>query len=186
MTIRTPGGETRVARLAAALVLVFAAALSAGAGALEDWQAGYDAENAGEFDLAIHHYTRAIQSGDLTQSGLARVFRSRGNSHYADGAEAEALKDYDTAISLDPGYVMAYVSRGVVYHRQGQYERAIADYDEAIRIDPSYALAYADRGGAFEQLERFEEAVSDFKTAYELGFKADWLVQVLDSYGEKP
>ena len=108
------------------------------AGAAEDWQTAYDAELAGEWDLAIHNYTRAIRSGELTQTGLARVFRSRGNVHLAGGNIAEAMKDYDTAVRLDPTYNLAYISRGVVFHEQRNYQLAIADYDQAIALDPDY------------------------------------------------
>ena len=140
------------------------------AGAAEDWQTAYDAELAGEWDLAIHNYTRAIRSGELTQTGLARVFRSRGNVHLAGGNIAEAMKDYDTAVRLDPTYNLAYISRGVVFHEQRNYQLAIADYDQAIALDPDYALAYANRGGALEQLEQIDDAILDFQMAYKLGF----------------
>ena len=156
------------------------------AGAAEDWQIAYDAELAGEWDLAIHNYTRAIRSGELTQTGLARVFRSRGNVHLAGGNIAEAMKDYDTAVRLDPTYNLAYISRGVVFHEQRNYQLAIADYDQAIALDPDYALAYANRGGALEQLEQIDDAILDFQMAYKLGFTEAWLVDVLAEYNALP
>ena len=59
----------------ALLVLILISTISppVQADALEDWQAGYDAEQAGNPDLAIHHYTSAIRSGELNQRSLARV-----------------------------------------------------------------------------------------------------------------
>ena len=156
------------------------------AGAAEDWQTAYDAELAGEWDLAIHHYTRAIRSGELTQTGLARIFRSRGNVHRAADNGAEALKDYDTSVRLDPTYDLAYVSRGVVFHEQQNFELAIAEYDQAITLNPDYALSYANRGGAFEQLELIDEAIADFRKAYELGFGEPWLAEVLTAYDALP
>lgn len=156
------------------------------ADALEDWQAGYDAEQAANPDLAIHHYTSAIRSGELNQRSLARVFRSRGNAHHAAQNNDEALNDFNTAIGLDPAYTLAYVSRGVIYHESEDYARAIADYDEAVFLDPDYALTYANRGGAYEQLGQIENAVRDFRMAYDLGLSDPWLRDVLAEYDTVP
>jgi tetratricopeptide (TPR) repeat protein len=172
-------------RVATGAWLVVAASL-AHAGGHEDWQAGYDAEMAGAWELAIDHYSRAIDSGELSQSELARVFRGRGNTHHAIGSRAEALNDFETALRLDPGYAAAYVSRGVIYHEHENYDRAIADYDEAIARDPGFALAYRNRGDAYARLGYPEDALHDFKKAYELGYRKDWLVELLAAYGALP
>jgi tetratricopeptide (TPR) repeat protein len=168
------------------VVLISTSSPPVRADALEDWQAGYDAEQAGNPDLAIHHYTSAIRSGELNQRSLARVFRSRGNANHAAADSAEALNDYNTAIGLDPAYTLAYVSRGVIYHEAGDFERAIADYDEAVFLDPDYALTYANRGSAYEQISQIEEAVRDYRMAYELGLSEVWLTEVLAEYDALP
>ena len=178
---------------AALRVVALALPLAAGSalaqepdGAETDWQAGFEAERDGDWDGALDHYNRAIQSGELSQKRLARVFRSRGNVNHALSQDNEALQDYETAIRLDPLYANAYVSRGVIYHLRGDYLRAIEDYDEALRLEPDNALAYANRGGALEQLDHLEAAISDFRTAYRLGLDKDWLVEVLTAYDALP
>lgn len=183
--IDLPSRKIRGLRGCFALLAVVAITVGtppAHAGALEDWQLGYDAEQAGTPDLAIHHYTSAIRSGELNQRSLARVFRSRGNAHHAVKNNAEALNDYNTAIGLDPAYTLAYVSRGVIYHEAEEYERAIADYDEAVFLNPDYAITYANRGGAFEQIGQIEDAVRDFRMANDLGLSEAWLTEVLAEY----
>jgi len=170
----------------AALVVVVIGSFQVHADALEDWQAGYDAERAGNPSMAIEQYTNAIRSGELNQRSLARVFRSRGNAFHAADNNVEALNDYNTAIGLDPAYTLAFVSRGVIYHEAADLERAIADYDQAAFLDPDYALTYANRGGAYEQLGRVEEAVRDFRMAYDLGLSQEWLVETLTNYGALP
>lgn len=177
-----PRGALAIAVLVAALI----GPVHVRAQALEDWQAGYDAEQAGNPVVAIEHYTNAIRSGELNQRSLARVFRSRGNAYHTAQNNTEALNDYNTAIGLDPAYTLAYVSRGVIYHEAEDFERAIADYDEAAFLDPDYPLTYANRGGAYEQLGRIEDAVRDFRMAYDLGLSQDWLVEALTEYGALP
>lgn len=184
-----PCRKKRGIRAVCGLFVLLASTLGAGAAladALQDWQAGYDAEQAGNPDLAIHHYTSAIRSGELNQRSLARVFRSRGNAHHAANNNAEALNDFNTAIGLDPAYTLAYISRGVIHHEQGDYENAIADYDEAVFLDPDYALTYANRGGAYEQMGRVDEAVRDFRMAHDLGLSEPWLSDVLAEYQALP
>ncbi len=179
----------RCARASSAIaVLVFAlfGSFQVHADALEDWQAGYDAEQAGDPAMAVEYYTNAIRSGELNQRSLARVFRSRGNAYHTAANNVEALNDYNTAIGLDPAYTLAYVSRGVIYHETEDFQRAIADYDEAAFLDPDYALTYANRGGAYEQLGRVEEAVRDFRMAYDLGLSHQWLVEALAEYDALP
>ncbi len=123
----------RLAGLILAVVLTVSAAEAA---AVDDWQAGFDAEMSGELDVAIHYYSRAIRSGELGQRELARVFRGRGNTHHAAGDMAEALADFETAIRLDPTYAAALVSRGVIHQERGDLDGAIADYDAALTQDP--------------------------------------------------
>ncbi len=176
----------RAAAAASAFLLAVIASQPVHADALRDWQAGYDAEQAGNPVLAIENYSNAIMSGELNQRSLARVFRSRGNAYHAASNNVEALNDYNTAIGLDPAYTLAYVSRGVIYHEAGEFERAIADYDEAAFLDPDYALTFANRGGAYEQLGRTDEAVADFRRAYDLGLTQEWLVQALTEYNALP
>ncbi len=167
-----------------AVSLLLSAAASAGA--MEDWQAAYDAEMAGDLDIAIHHYSRAIRSGELPQRELARVFRGRGNTHYASGDMAEALSDFETAIRVDPTYAAALVSRGVIRHEAGDYEAAIADYDDALTEDPDYALAHANRGNALAALGYIEDAIRDLRTAYALGYRVPWLVETLQGLDAVP
>ncbi len=175
-----------VLRVAGGLAVSLFLSAAASAGAMEDWQAAYDAEMAGDLDIAIHHYSRAIRSGELPQRELARVFRGRGNTHYASGDMTEALNDFETAIRVDPTYAAALVSRGVIRHEAADYEAAITDYDAALAQDPDYALAHANRGNALAALGYIEDAIRDLRTAYALGYRVPWLVETLEGLDALP
>jgi tetratricopeptide (TPR) repeat protein len=173
-------------RAAGSIALSLLLSATASAGAVEDWQAAYDAEMAGDLDIAIYHYSRAIRSGELPQRELARVFRGRGNTHYATGDKHEALNDFETAIRIDPTYAAALVSRGVIRHEAANYEAAIADYDAALGEDPDYALAHANRGNALAALGYVEDAIRDLRKAYALGYRVPWLVETLEGLDALP
>ena len=77
---------------------------------------------------------------------------SEAEKHYNAGVELqeqgqleEAIAEYDEAISLDPGFALAYCNRGVAYNDKNEFARAIADFDKAIELDPELARAYGNR-----------------------------------------
>jgi protein O-mannosyl-transferase len=48
-----------------------------------------------------------------------------------------ALKDFDKAVELYPGYLVAIANRGVTYENLGKREEAIADLERALAINPN-------------------------------------------------
>src|SRR5207244_3949021 len=47
-----------------------------------------------------------------------------------------ALKDFDKAIELYPGYLVAIVNRGMTYENLGRKEEAIASLEKAFAVNP--------------------------------------------------
>ena len=61
---------------------------------------------------------------------------------------SEVIKEFTTAIRLNPGYTSAYWARGWAYDSLNQYQQAIQDFDKAIQLDPydrPLAMAYDGR-----------------------------------------
>ena len=48
-----------------------------------------------------------------------------------------ALKDFDKAIEINPGYMVAIVNRGVTYEHLGKKEEAIASLQKAFAVNPN-------------------------------------------------
>lgn len=94
-----------------------------------------------EYDKAIEDYTMSI---GLEPTAASEYF-SRGNARSeklieAPGTIAEAtlaIKDYDEAIRLDPGYSEAYCHRGIIWSGMEEYDKAIDDFEKALQLDPS-------------------------------------------------
>src|SRR5215212_9972300 len=71
---------------------------------------------------------------------------SRGEAWFDKGDWANAIKEYDEAIRLDPKFAWAFSRRGYSRHKAGHVDEAIADFDEAIRLNPKDAFILVDRG----------------------------------------
>ena len=79
-----------------------------------------------------------------------------------------AIKNFDQAIRLDPGYAIAYGNRGIAYSKLGNYKKAIDDYNQAIKLYPNYAKAYFNRGFTYSKLDNDQQALSDYTMAIQL------------------
>ena len=79
------------------------------------------------------------------------------------------MKDFNTAIKLNPREAFYYSNRGVVYYRKGDFDNAIKDYTKVIQINPSDAEGYSNRGEVWLHLQEWEKAKSDLTTAKNMG-----------------
>ena len=95
-------------------------------------------------------------------------------AYYYRGMEREILKDdsgairdYNKAIELSPGYAEAYMRRGIAEDDLQNDSSAIADYTRTIEMKPD-TLAYYSRGIAKIKLANYEGAITDFTSAIEI------------------
>ena len=98
----------------------------------------------------------------------ASAFTSAGVVHLQKGSYQEAIHDFDRAIALEPGLVVAWKNRGLAHKNAGDFERALADYDQAILLAPSDARLYNDRGITYTGINDFTKAIRDFDRAIAL------------------
>ena len=80
----------------------------------------------------------------------------------------KAVKDYDTAISLDPNGPYVYIKRGIEFVKLKQYQKAIDDLDKALSLEPNdnwlFHLYYF-RAVAHRNLKQLQPALDDFDKA---------------------
>lgn len=96
--------------------------------------------------------------GELSTELRSNIHFNRGNQRREVGDMRGAILDYTRAITLNPGYAVAYYNRGNVYATLGEIRDAIKDYDEAIAADPQMARAYANRAWLYMELARRDAA----------------------------
>ena len=90
-------------------------------------------ERAGEFGKSADDFSQAIAKG-FDHSPY--VYTERGNMRAAGGDYAQALADYNQALTFNPGFWPAIAGRGAVLAESGDTIAALADLDRALAHDP--------------------------------------------------
>ncbi|HTK37753.1 MAG TPA: TonB family protein, partial [Pyrinomonadaceae bacterium] len=92
---------------------------------------------AGEYDLAISDYTKAIEmnSSDYT------TFLNRGMAYYNRKSYDQALIDFDVAATMSPKESPVFFARANLYDKVGNTDKAVADFQKVIDLDPANELA---------------------------------------------
>ena len=98
----------------------------------------------------------------------AGAFTSAGVTHLQQGQYDRAIRDFDRALAIRPGMVVAWRNRGLAHRNKGDFERAIADYDQAILLAPGDARLFTDRGLAYLAMSDDSHAIQDFDRAVAL------------------
>ena len=109
-----------------------------------------------DIDQAIEDFNKVIEvvpPNRPSEDFLARVYNGRGMAYDLKEDFCRAIKDYNTAIKLDPTYAVPYTNRGEVWLRLKEWDKAEAD------------LTYADDKGVdiVDSFRQDYKSVSDFE-----------------------
>ena len=152
--------------LAAAPLVVWLSIVPARADPITD---ALEAARAGDLRGAIEHYSEAIESGQLTDHGLALAFHNRGAAYHELGEYQRAIQDYDTGLRYQPSDAhVDYTNRGRAYFELSEYRQAIEDFDSALSLNSSFAEAYFERGRAYDAIGDSQRAAQDYAQALAL------------------
>lgn len=80
----------------------------------------------------------------------------------------KAVKDYRTAIKIEPSNPILHYNMASALFKMGKLEDAIASYDQAIALKKDYWLAILGRASANTLLKRYKPAVDDYNEVLEL------------------
>jgi len=74
------------------------------------------------------------QAGDTFEDHFGK-----GLVHYKKKNFGLALKEFDTAIKIDPGIAKAYYFMGYAKYKRKDFKGALKDFDNAYRLDRDYS-----------------------------------------------
>ena len=89
----------------------------------------------------------------------------KGISHMSDDKMEDAIRDFDLALRLDPGYVDAWIKKGYAHFHLDEFTVAISCYEKALEIDINDAEAWNLKGLAFYKLKNYEKAIQACENA---------------------
>ena len=69
-----------------------------------------------------------------------------------------AIKDYEAAIKMDPGFVEAYFNLGLLYYDESDFEKAMTYFTKVAEISPETPQARAYIASIYAQQGRYDEA----------------------------
>ena len=81
---------------------------------------------------------------------------------------AEAERQYERAVEVNPGLASAHTNLGTALARRGRVAEAIAHFTEVVRLQPASAGAHNNLGAVFLQQRELDVASHHFRAALEL------------------
>jgi len=107
------------------------------------------------------HALEVTENNWLAHLNLGSALDEKGQSD-------EAIREFQEALRLKPGYAQAHNNLGVALVRKGQINEGISQYHEAIRLKPDYALAHSNLGIALVRNGQSDEGIREFQEAIRL------------------
>jgi tetratricopeptide (TPR) repeat protein len=92
-------------------------------------------------------------------------YNNLGNLLKNIGDLPEAKIAYETAIKIDPNFVIGYYNLGMVCKAMGLFSEAIDAYNNAINLNPDYAEAYQNLGVVLLKIGDVENSLEAFEYA---------------------
>lgn len=118
--------------------------------------------------LAEYHRARSIQERYAPAwDGIARAAEARGD-------DDEAIRNFKTAIELNPGFPNAALNLGDLYLRKARLREAVDLFLKAIEIRPNFAAAFNRLGVAYSRQKLANEAIAALRRAAELEKGNPW------------
>jgi tetratricopeptide (TPR) repeat protein len=99
-------------------------------------------------NLRLRACSEVIASPVYSADDRALAYRNRGNARADAGAAAQAVADFNEAITLRPNDGSSYAGRARARLALRDVAGTVADYSEALRLTPDTASLYIGRGHA--------------------------------------
>jgi tetratricopeptide (TPR) repeat protein len=99
---------------------------------------------------------------------FAEAFFFRSLAHYERRAYAEALRDVEATLRLEPPTGDRLMHAGNVQFALGDFEAAIASYNRALALEPGEPRTHNNIGAALEELGRYREALAAYQRALDI------------------
>lgn len=169
MRVFRPASWTIIALALAAPSLAAVSILGSGTA-----RACFDAADFGRnVSAGLEVCSRALDEPALLPRDRAATYVNRGILHMRGKNVDKAVKDFDTALRLEPELAEAYVNKGIAFVHSKREKDAIPLLTMGLTLQPARPeVAYYTRGVAHELVGDAQSAYNDYQAA--LALKPDW------------
>ncbi|WP_160722685.1 tetratricopeptide repeat protein [Bacillus sp. USDA818B3_A] len=91
-----------------------------------------------------------------------------GYTYYLKGDDSAAIKQYQTAKSLDKNYFDAYLNLSIVYDKEKRIDDALQMAIKAVKISPRDYKGHLLKGRSYRKLKMYDKATEALQEAYRL------------------
>jgi tetratricopeptide (TPR) repeat protein len=123
---------------------------------------GYENMLQNDYDGAIKNLTDASNKIVIGNNRFW-LYVNRGAAEFHKKRYDDAIKDFTTAIEIDPSQADPYERRGQAYEQKEEIDKALADYDRALERDPNRGQPHLQRGTILYDRDEFDKALGDFQ-----------------------
>src|SRR5688572_11089745 len=103
-----------------------------------------------------------------TEKSHAEPYYFKGVYFSNIGNNAEAIRQFDEAISHNYNFMNAYVNKGIIYYEQKKYSDALKTLSLATTVSPDEEDPYYWIGKTYEAMGKKEEARNNYQSALNL------------------
>ncbi|UCB53462.1 MAG: tetratricopeptide repeat protein [Candidatus Zixiibacteriota bacterium] len=130
------------------------------------------------FALLTNSNAYHLRVGDFSQAHF-----SLGNVYLKDGKLDLALAEFNSVLTLNPGYNRAHLNRGMVFFRRGDLEQAEKEFQAELELNPNEAKAYNNLSAVYQQQGLHQKAEEMAEKAIRLGgYSANAYMNLAMSY----
>lgn len=130
-----------------------------------------DLVDSGDIRAGIQDFKGARQQYDaalLRDASYMPAYRQRGRLNWEEGQTTAAVKDLETALSLDENDAMTHFYLAVIYREQEKLKEAMGLISKAIELDPKQSSFLVTRARYFVAEEQNSAAIQDLQLAITL------------------
>jgi S1-C subfamily serine protease len=128
--------------------------------------------------LGADHSVSSIRAARAQVPSTADEYFIAGFNKFVEPGEnvvpgkQQAIKEFSTAIRLDPKHQYAYYMRAYTYEQVENFQQSLADYNQAISLNPKFSIAYYYRANLKKnKLNDIQGALVDYNQVISLNPK---------------
>jgi len=119
---------------------------------LEYWQ---------DSETLFGHALAVTEDNYVAHNNLGLALEKKGQTD-------EAVRQYQEALRLTPGFAEAHNNLGIALQKQGQIDEARSQFQEALRLEPDNAEIHNNLGASLSETGQIDEAIIQLQEALRL------------------